>query len=77
MKNVFRETAAKLKEAGDYFPNMKDKQINDAWDTITGDTDHKLTACIAWAEGHGMQDPGGYCKAMSLRVGYEPKKEEQ
>lgn len=39
------------------------------WDSLTGDTTHKITKCIKEMTGK-VSDPGAFCGALAARVGY-------
>jgi hypothetical protein len=43
------------------------------WNSLTGDREHKISACITKMDGK-VDDPGAFCGALAREVGYEPEK---
>ena len=39
------------------------------WDSLTGDSKHKITECIKKMKGK-VKDPGAFCGGLASRVGY-------
>lgn len=41
------------------------------WNSITGSSQHKITACIRAMTGK-VDDPGAFCASLAKKVGYNP-----
>lgn len=61
------------KPKGEYLAGWSDERCQKMWNTLTKKAKvHKLSACMRNAS--GAKNAAGLCKALSIRVGYHPKK---
>jgi len=66
-----RKMASEMTAQWDSLPEgWTQKSLKSFWDSLTGDRQHKITACMKKIADTDIDDPGAFCGSLASKMGY-------
>ena len=66
-----RKMASEMTAQWDSLPEgWTQKSLKGFWDSLTGDRQHKITACMKKIADTDIDDPGAFCGSLASKMGY-------